>query len=469
MAEGTSTTTVPSQVWVGPFGSGGTVTGYATQRWASMRVAFESHFAQNVERGAQLVVYEDGEKVVDLSGCNDQSQGYTAGTIQNVFSCGKILEVIAIAMLVDRGLVAYSDLVGKHWPEFACNGKEDVTIADVLRDEAGLAVFCDPGDPTNQEKDTTLSVEDCTNARLLDEVIANAGSTREQYGRRTYHAFSRGWILDAILRRADPQHRGFQQFLKEEVSDKLGVPAFCGIPQDKQPNHDIAPVRQMSMGYNLAWNIVPALMGMGSSTLRHVLVNSKKAGSVMKRPIINWLGVPASPKAFETPAVRALATSSIGCMANARALAKINACIANGGSFEGVRLMSGEAATNIHKNVEVATDSFFDGETGVSQGGLVRFNSARGGMMESSVLSTVPDDLFGWGGWGGSLSFWSLDRNIAFAYVMTGMGNDVLGGGRAANFCKCLVDVIASDSAAAQSEARAPKRHKRIIDDGGDV
>ena len=35
----------------------------------------------------------------------------------------------------------YEDVVAKHWSEFAQNGKEHVTIADVFRHQAGLAWF----------------------------------------------------------------------------------------------------------------------------------------------------------------------------------------------------------------------------------------------------------------------------------------------------------------------------------------
>ncbi len=71
-----------------------------------------------------------------------------------MFSNSKTVSALALAMLVDRGLISYDDKVTKHWPEFAdkssCNGvkadcgnkgKMDLTIADVLRHEAGMSTF----------------------------------------------------------------------------------------------------------------------------------------------------------------------------------------------------------------------------------------------------------------------------------------------------------------------------------------
>ena len=35
--------------------------------------------------------------------------------------------------MVDRGLLNYDDKISKHWPQFAKKGKQDLTVADVLR------------------------------------------------------------------------------------------------------------------------------------------------------------------------------------------------------------------------------------------------------------------------------------------------------------------------------------------------
>ena len=50
-----------------------------------------------------------------------------------VFSSGKSVSAFIIAVMVERGLLNYDDKVAKHWPDFAQKGKQDITIADVLR------------------------------------------------------------------------------------------------------------------------------------------------------------------------------------------------------------------------------------------------------------------------------------------------------------------------------------------------
>ena len=41
-----------------------------------------------------------------------------------IMSSGKSVAAIMLARLVDQGFIDYDDLVSKHWPEYAQNGKE---------------------------------------------------------------------------------------------------------------------------------------------------------------------------------------------------------------------------------------------------------------------------------------------------------------------------------------------------------
>ena len=59
----------------------------------------------------------------------------------NVYSCGKPIASILIAILEDKGLLKYDDPISKHWPEFAKNGKKDIRICDLMRHESGLSRF----------------------------------------------------------------------------------------------------------------------------------------------------------------------------------------------------------------------------------------------------------------------------------------------------------------------------------------
>ena len=55
--------------------------------------------------------------MVDLWGSVADPE-YDGDTLQTIWSSTKNLTALAVAMLVDRGLLAYTDLVTKHWPEY---------------------------------------------------------------------------------------------------------------------------------------------------------------------------------------------------------------------------------------------------------------------------------------------------------------------------------------------------------------
>ena len=106
----------------------------------------------------------EGEKVVDLYGfapetiVDGRTKNYDGDTLQVVASSGKNMEAIAVAMLVDRGLVRYEDPVQKHWPEFGANGKGQITIADVMRHAGGVPFVLESSSQTTTIPITTQDI-----------------------------------------------------------------------------------------------------------------------------------------------------------------------------------------------------------------------------------------------------------------------------------------------------------------------
>ena len=43
------------------------------------------------------------------------------------------MAAIVIAQMVGKGLLDYNEKVHKYWPQFAQSGKDEITLADVLR------------------------------------------------------------------------------------------------------------------------------------------------------------------------------------------------------------------------------------------------------------------------------------------------------------------------------------------------
>ena len=79
---------------------------------------FEDLYKNGHDTKSQLCIYVGESIVVDLY-CNVSPDLTTT-----IYSSGKSLASILLAILYDRGLFQYEDQVAKYWPEFAKNGKK---------------------------------------------------------------------------------------------------------------------------------------------------------------------------------------------------------------------------------------------------------------------------------------------------------------------------------------------------------
>ena len=221
-----------------------------------MKRLYEHEMRGLAEENTQLCIYYRGERVVDLWASVWSDGRFTPDSIVNVFSSGKSLEAIAMASLVGRGLLDYEDKVVAHWPEFGANGKGDISVAEVLRHEGGLAALT-----------TSLDAEDLLPERLkqnaVGEVIASQPLRFRAGGgsRREYHAVTRGWILNEIFRRADPGGRTMGEFLREEISDPLGADVIIGV--DSSELGRISKVSPLGFGFEFLESLKPKSFGRG--------------------------------------------------------------------------------------------------------------------------------------------------------------------------------------------------------------
>ena len=130
-------------------------------------------------------------------------------------------------MLVDRGLLKYGDLVSDLWPEYAAHGKGSTTVAMLMRHEAGLSEFDQP----LEVYDLTA---DAVRGGCVSDVIAAQRPSHAPGAKRMYHSLTRGWIVNEVVRRADPEGRTIGEFLADEIAAPLGLESeLCvGLPDE---------------------------------------------------------------------------------------------------------------------------------------------------------------------------------------------------------------------------------------------
>ena len=103
--------------------------------------AFGANFDEHGELGAAFALYVDGECKVDIwGGVADKTTGreWDEDTLQLVFSTTKGAAAICVARLVEAGKIDYEAPVASYWPEFAAEGKESITVGQLLSHQGGL-------------------------------------------------------------------------------------------------------------------------------------------------------------------------------------------------------------------------------------------------------------------------------------------------------------------------------------------
>ena len=103
---------------------------YVKPGFESVRDLFYSNFESGWLHCAQLCVYVGEEVVLDLVHStlatdpkSNNNSPYDANSLQVIFSSSKVFTSVAVALMVEQGLVKYSDPIAKLWPEFGANGK----------------------------------------------------------------------------------------------------------------------------------------------------------------------------------------------------------------------------------------------------------------------------------------------------------------------------------------------------------
>ena len=208
--------------------------GHCDSQYDPVKEKVQDMLKNGLEENLQLCVYVDGKCVIDLYGSATGDMNYDAEKIQvgsifhwlnhylisnnllqAIFSSGKSLESVALAILHDKGLFEYEDKVTKYWPEFGQNGKEDIKISDVCQHRAGLANFL--VGPTIVST-WTENIKKNNLGALIEKLKPNHPHLEKHGSKCEYHAFTRGWIMNEIIRRIDPKHRTMDEIFREEVN-----------------------------------------------------------------------------------------------------------------------------------------------------------------------------------------------------------------------------------------------------------
>jgi CubicO group peptidase (beta-lactamase class C family) len=377
-----------------------------------VREAFVKNFAQRRELGGACCAYHLGEKVVDLwGGVRNKLSGepWERDTMVIVYSATKGLAGMTLAIAHSRGWLDYEEPVAKYWPEFAQQGKERITVRQLLAHQAGLFAFHEPVDRSVVADLDRLAV-----------VLARQKPAWEPGTRQAYHAITLGFYEGELLRRVDPRHRSLGQFFQDEIATPLGLDVYIGLPEEI-PNSRLATLaspRPMDM--------------LVSFPLRLTLDSINRHSNIYRALITN----PGTAFLHDEQRVytRNLEVPSGGAIGTARAIAHAYGVFAAGGRELGIR----KETLDLLAAPAIAPTRGFHDE-------CMRSNNIQfslGFMKPSPEWPFGNISSFGAPGSGGSLGFADPTAGIGYAYVTSQMGTRLTGDPRDVALRDALYSVI---------------------------
>lgn len=200
------------------------VKGHAGRGFEAVREAFADNFTRRRELGGACCAYVHGEKVVDLWGGirNKRTRDpWEKDTMVIVYSATKGLAAMTLAIAHSRGWLDYEERVCSYWPEFAQNGKERITVRQLLAHQAGLYALDEPVDRNVVADLDHLAV-----------VLARQKPAWQPGTRQAYHAITLGFYEGELLRRIDPKHRSLGQFFQDEIATPLGLDVYIRLLEE---------------------------------------------------------------------------------------------------------------------------------------------------------------------------------------------------------------------------------------------
>ena len=359
------------------------VRGQVAPGFEEVRMQFERNFSERGEIGAAVAAYWRGQKVVDLWGGRRTPTGdepWNEDTLIIVFSSTKGLSAMTLAVANARGWLDYDAPVKRYWPQFAQNGKETVTVRQVLGHEAGLVVL-----------DEELTLDKLRDLDGLAELLARQKPAWPPGTRHGYHALTVGLYMQEIIRRVDPAHRTLGRFFADEIAKPLGLDFYIGLPGDI-PQERRARTRPMS-----ARRAMSALPRVPHEMVMRVLW----PWSLLRKSFLG-LAPDWSDRRFlevEIPAGNGVGT--------ARSIARAYSAFAEGGAELGIPPQTMAALT------EIPRDRSIDVVMGMPCSFTLGF--MRPG---PDVFFGSSERAFGAPGAGGSFAFADPDARVGFAYVM---------------------------------------------------
>lgn len=202
--------------------------------FARLGDAFAAHLQEGLDVGASLALIVENRVVADLVGGFEDAQRrapWRDDALTHLWSVTKAVSATLVARLVETGAVDYEDRIAADWPAFAAEGKDAVTLGQLLAHQAGVPGISRP------TSEADLCAHDGYVAALAAEAPLWTPGTDA-----AYHPVSAGQALGEYLRRVDARlakgrraPRRVGAMLREEITGPRALDIHIGLSEQDDP------------------------------------------------------------------------------------------------------------------------------------------------------------------------------------------------------------------------------------------
>ena len=177
------------------------------------------------QRGASLCVQVAGETVIDVwGGVIDRhaEQLWQRDTLVNIFSSGKPVAAVVLLQMVAEGRLQLDTPLAEYWPEFAVQGKQQITLRHILSHQSGLSAVLEP-----------LAAEALFDWQRMIAAVENTPPWWTPGDAHGYAPMTYGWMVGELIRRVDGCEPGAA--IAKRIAQPLQLDLYLGLTERELP------------------------------------------------------------------------------------------------------------------------------------------------------------------------------------------------------------------------------------------
>jgi len=177
--------------------------------------------------GGAVAVYQAGQCIAQAStGMARPDIPWQPDTLAINFSTGKGVLATLVHVLVSQQLIEYDKPIAHYWPEFAANGKDHITLRQIMSHQADLFSI----QSIDVDSETVLDWD--TMLRHIAAMFITSPEDATEYD-SAYSALVYGWVLGGVVEAVT--NLSFAEALRQYLTEPLGIADSCyfGVPDSK--------------------------------------------------------------------------------------------------------------------------------------------------------------------------------------------------------------------------------------------